>query len=91
MSDEDVCCWLCYILRQRRTSAMRRIKRSLSRLAVSLLAITVLGLVRISVIAEVQFTGVNLAGAEFGASSLPGTFNVNYTYPNQTEVDYYID
>ena len=39
--------------------------------------------------APVFFTGVNLAGAEFGESSLPGTYNVDYIYPNQTEVDYY--
>ena len=37
----------------------------------------------------VQYTGVNLAGAEFGEGSLPGTYNSNYTYPTQTEVDYF--
>jgi endoglucanase len=39
--------------------------------------------------AALRYTGVNLAGAEFGANVLPGTYNVNYTYPNQTEVDYF--
>jgi len=39
--------------------------------------------------AELRYTGVNLAGAEFGQTALPGTYNVNYTYPNQTEVDYF--
>ncbi len=33
--------------------------------------------------------GVNLAGADFGESVLPGTFGKQYTYPNQTEVDYF--
>jgi endoglucanase len=37
----------------------------------------------------VFYAGVNLAGAEFGENSLPGTNNQNYIYPNQTEVDYY--
>jgi endoglucanase len=35
------------------------------------------------------YAGVNLAGAEFGENSLPGTYNANYTYPYQTEVDYF--
>jgi len=38
--------------------------------------------------APLRFTGVNLAGAEFG-SALPGTFGGDYIYPNQTEVDYF--
>jgi endoglucanase len=33
--------------------------------------------------------GVNLAGADFGESVLPGVFGTQYTYPNQTEVDYF--
>jgi len=33
--------------------------------------------------------GVNLAGAEFG-SSLPGTYDKDYTYPTQAEVDYFV-
>ncbi len=39
--------------------------------------------------ASVRFTGVNLSGAEFGQTSLPGTYNTHYTYPTQTEVDYF--
>lgn len=39
--------------------------------------------------ADVQYTGVNLSGAEFGQQNLPGTFNTDYTYPNQTEVNYF--
>jgi len=39
--------------------------------------------------AAVQYAGVNLSGAEFGEGSLPGTYNSNYTYPNQAEVDYF--
>ena len=33
--------------------------------------------------------GVNLASAEFG-SSLPGTYDKDYTYPTQAEVDYFV-
>src|SRR6185369_9863346 len=32
---------------------------------------------------DLRYTGVNLAGAEFGANVLPGTYNTQYTYPNQ--------
>src|SRR6476620_9322522 len=39
--------------------------------------------------AEIRYTGVNLAGAEFGQQNLPGTYNSDYTYPTQTEVDYF--
>src|SRR5215470_7644801 len=53
------------------------------------LFVTVFALLTNSVSAELRYTGVNLSGAEFGQTVLPGTFNVNYTYPNQTEVDYF--
>jgi endoglucanase len=36
-----------------------------------------------------EYSGVNLAGAEFGESHLPGTYNSDYTYPTQSEVDYF--
>ncbi|MDW7691366.1 glycoside hydrolase family 5 protein [Flammeovirgaceae bacterium SG7u.111] len=39
------------------------------------------------VLAQTPF-GVNLAGAEF-ESEIPGKFNVNYTYPTASELDYY--
>ncbi len=39
--------------------------------------------------AQVQFAGVNLAGAEFGGNSLPGNYNQHYTYPTKAEVDYF--
>jgi endoglucanase len=39
--------------------------------------------------AALRYAGVNLAGAEFGATVLPGTYNTQYTYPTQTEVDYF--
>jgi endoglucanase len=39
--------------------------------------------------AQVQFTGVNLAGAEFGEGHLPGIYNQHYTYPTKAEVDYF--
>src|SRR5688572_819873 len=38
----------------------------------------------------ILYTGVNLAGAEFGDSSLPGVYNTHYTYPRSNEVDYFI-
>lgn len=40
--------------------------------------------------AQITYTGVNLAGAEFGQTVLPGTFGVNYTYPTNAEVDYFV-
>jgi endoglucanase len=33
--------------------------------------------------------GVNLSGAEFGESALPGRAGVNYTFPTTQELDYY--
>lgn len=33
---------------------------------------------------------MSLAGAEFGESTLPGTYGNQYTYPTTTEVDYFI-
>src|SRR5215831_10516248 len=53
------------------------------------LLIVLFPLAALKVAAALLYTGVNLAGAEFGATVLPGTYNVNYTYPNQTEVDYF--
>jgi len=38
---------------------------------------------------KVQFAGVNLSGAEFG-NNVPGTFNADYTYPTNSEVDYFV-
>ena len=42
-------------------------------------------------LADIQYAGVNLSGAEFGVvgGALPGTYNSQYIYPNSTEVDYY--
>jgi endoglucanase len=40
--------------------------------------------------AAIRYTGVNLAGAEFGHTALPGVYGTNYTYPTSAEVDYYI-
>ena len=44
--------------------------------------------------AQIRYTGVNLAGAEFGVSNgnlnLPGIYGVDYTYPTPVEVDYYM-
>ncbi|MEQ8847314.1 glycoside hydrolase family 5 protein [Botrimarina sp.] len=40
--------------------------------------------------AKPRYTGVNLAGADFGESVLPGEFGRHYTYPTAEEVDYYV-
>ena len=37
----------------------------------------------------VRYTGVNLSGAEFGQTSLPGIYDQDYAYPTQAEVDYF--
>jgi endoglucanase len=37
----------------------------------------------------INFTGVNLAGAEF-ESRFPGTYNSDYTYPTSAEFNYFI-
>jgi endoglucanase len=36
------------------------------------------------------FTGVNLAGAEFGETVLPGSYGTHYIYPTPAEIDYYL-
>ena len=40
-------------------------------------------------VAALSYTGVNLAGADFGEGNLPGIYNTHYTYPTAAEVDYY--
>jgi endoglucanase len=44
--------------------------------------------------AKIRFTGVNLAGAEFGVSNgnvnLPGTYGTHYTYPTAAEASYFV-
>ncbi len=79
-----------------------RFKRSRSRLwigaAVALLLILSRqpqNLIGVANAASVAYMGVNLSGAEYGApqygaGGLPGTYNSNYTYPNHTEIDYFI-
>jgi endoglucanase len=39
---------------------------------------------------DILLTGVSLAGAEFGEGSLPGVYNIHYTYPTAAEVDYFV-
>jgi len=36
------------------------------------------------------FSGVNLAGLDFGGQNLPGTYGKDYINPNNGEVDYYV-
>lgn len=38
---------------------------------------------------SVSFTGVNIAGAEFGADHVPGIFGQHYIYPEPSTIDYY--
>jgi endoglucanase len=38
---------------------------------------------------RLRFTGVNLAGGEFG--KLPGTYGKAYTYPAPADIDYYVE
>src|SRR5262245_54594174 len=40
--------------------------------------------------AAIRYTGVNLSGAEFGVSSLPGTYGTHYTYPTTAEINYFV-
>ena len=37
----------------------------------------------------VDWAGVNLVGAEFGESRLPGTYGADYIYPNADDINYY--
>lgn len=39
---------------------------------------------------SLQYTGVNLAGAEFGESTMPGVYNTHYTYPTVDEISYFV-
>ena len=41
--------------------------------------------------ARVAYRGVNLAGAEFKGSVLPGVHGKDYTYPKASQLDYFID
>jgi len=43
-----------------------------------------------SVAALPSLRGVSLAGAEFAETSLPGTFQGNYTYPTTDEIDHFV-
>lgn len=53
-------------------------------------AILMLALWQGMALAQPRWTGVNLAGADFGYDVLPGEFGVQYTYPNPEEVDYFL-
>jgi endoglucanase len=46
-------------------------------------------LIALTAAAQLQYAGVNLAGAEFGEGSLPGQYGVHYIYPTAAEVDYF--
>ncbi|MCX6210540.1 MAG: cellulase family glycosylhydrolase [Bacteroidetes bacterium] len=36
-----------------------------------------------------QIYGITLCGAEFGEKNLPGTLGIDYTYPNNSDIDYF--
>lgn len=40
--------------------------------------------------AQLDFTGVNLTGAEYGEGTYPGVDGVNYIYPTSSVVDYFM-
>ena len=43
--------------------------------------------------AQLLYTGVNLAGADFGPTPTPGntgTFGTDYTYPTDQEINYFL-
>ena len=42
--------------------------------------------------AAIRYTGVSLAGADFGDANLPGTYgqNADYIYPNAAEINYFV-
>ncbi len=42
-------------------------------------------------LAQMEYWGVNLAGAEFDPSNLPGIYDTHYEYPNPDEVDYFTE
>ncbi len=54
-----------------------------------LLSIAVLSLVKVSAQYNALPFGVSLCGAEFGTENLPGTYGVNYIYPDKTEIKYF--
>eukprot|EP00727_Mastigamoeba_balamuthi_P000054 m51a1_g10045 putative cellulase (475) ;mRNA; f:31337-32761 len=52
-------------------------------------ALLLASLALVSCAVPLQLTGVSLAGAEFG-ESIPGTYEKDYIYPTQAEVDYFV-
>jgi endoglucanase len=69
----------------------RRSGGRLSRWAVALAVLSGFeGVTSSECAAKIRFTGVNIAGAEFGEGSLPGTFGSNYRYPMPEEVTYFV-
>ena len=38
---------------------------------------------------SVRYTGVNIAGGDFGAKNLPGTYGRDYIYPDPDTIDYF--
>ncbi|MCW5203658.1 glycoside hydrolase family 5 protein [Desulfobulbus sp. US5] len=70
-------------------------KPSLAQVTIFLLAAVISMALNPSLLhAKLKYTGVNLAGAEFGVwdgnVNLPGIYDTDYIYPTSAEVDYYI-
>src|SRR5882672_9468787 len=62
-------------------------------IALALIVFTVMACARSASAGPLPYTGVNLAGAEFGATLTPGnlgTYGSSYLYPTNAEADYYI-
>ena len=66
-----------------------KVLRTKNRAMVYLLTPFIMMFLMLTASAETQYSGVNLAGADFGYDVLPGEFGTQYTYPINEEVDYF--
>ncbi len=83
----------CQRLRKRHLKASRYLSQLWISAATTLLVILSQhphAFIDVANAASVPYVGVNLAGAEFGDHTLPGTFGKDYIYPTDAEVDYFM-
>ncbi len=59
--------------------------------AALVLTIAVAGAAATAAENRLRFTGVNLAGAEFASSRIPGKINKDYHYPKERDIDYFLE
>ena len=64
-------------------------KTNLSKIAICCLIILAVS-IKISFAQTLPKYGITLCGAEFGETKLPGILNVDYTYPTETDIDYFV-